>query len=214
MIWGYGKGYTDDDIHQVFRVTLEAGVNFFDTAEVYGKGRSERLLGACLKEAGGPRCGAASGGLEVHALSLAAAQGPLALEVALRASPAWGSSGWTFTRSTGPSVPSPSRRGPARWRTPSRPGLRAPWVYRITTPSRCCVPTPFSKNAASRWPRIRWRFSLLNRRAERQGLLKLCHELGVTLIAYSPIAKGMLTGKYTPQAPPPGLRGCLTGASA
>jgi aryl-alcohol dehydrogenase-like predicted oxidoreductase len=52
-------------------------------------------------------------------------------------------------------------------------------------------------------------FHLLNRRVEREGLLKLCHELGVTLIAYSPLAKGMLTGKYTPQTRPPGLRSYL-----
>ena len=49
-------------------------------------------------------------------------------------------------------------------------------------------------------------FHLLNRRVEHKGLLKLCRELGVTLIAYSPLAKGMLTGKYTPQSRPPGLR--------
>jgi len=49
-------------------------------------------------------------------------------------------------------------------------------------------------------------FHLLNRRIERDGLLKLCRELGVTLIAYSPLAKGLLTGKYTPQTRPPGLR--------
>jgi aryl-alcohol dehydrogenase-like predicted oxidoreductase len=30
--------------------------------------------------------------------------------------------------------------------------------------------------------------------------------LGVTLIAYSPLAKGLLTGKYSPQARPPGMR--------
>ncbi|MBN1667535.1 MAG: aldo/keto reductase, partial [Anaerolineales bacterium] len=29
---------------------------------------------------------------------------------------------------------------------------------------------------------------------------------GVSIIAYSPIAKGMLTGKYTPENPPSGLR--------
>ena len=29
----------------------------------------------------------------------------------------------------------------------------------------------------------------------------------MTLIAYSPLAKGMLTGKYTPENPPAGLRG-------
>jgi aryl-alcohol dehydrogenase-like predicted oxidoreductase len=34
-----------------------------------------------------------------------------------------------------------------------------------------------------------------------------CKELGVTVIAYSPIAKGVLSGKYTPQNIPPGPRG-------
>jgi aryl-alcohol dehydrogenase-like predicted oxidoreductase len=52
-------------------------------------------------------------------------------------------------------------------------------------------------------------FHLLNRRVEHEGLLKLCRELGVTLIAYSPLAKGLLTGKYTPQTRPPGLRSYL-----
>jgi len=36
-------------------------------------------------------------------------------------------------------------------------------------------------------------FNLLNRRVEKNGLLALCRELGVTLIAYSPLAKGLLT---------------------
>jgi aryl-alcohol dehydrogenase-like predicted oxidoreductase len=31
----------------------------------------------------------------------------------------------------------------------------------------------------------------------------------VTLIAYSPLAKGLLTGKYTPENPPAGTRGRL-----
>jgi aryl-alcohol dehydrogenase-like predicted oxidoreductase len=41
--------------------------------------------------------------------------------------------------------------------------------------------------------------------------LKTCQELKITLIAYSPLAKGMLTGKYTPQNPPPGPRGIKYG---
>jgi aryl-alcohol dehydrogenase-like predicted oxidoreductase len=49
-------------------------------------------------------------------------------------------------------------------------------------------------------------YSLLNRQVELNGLLGLCQELGVTLIAYSPLAKGLLTGKYSPENPPPGLR--------
>ena len=50
-------------------------------------------------------------------------------------------------------------------------------------------------------------YSLLQRKPETNGLLALCQQLNVTLIAYSPLAQGLLTGKYTPQNPPPGLRG-------
>jgi pyridoxine 4-dehydrogenase len=50
-------------------------------------------------------------------------------------------------------------------------------------------------------------YSLLNRAIEQDGLLARCTELGVRLIAYSPIEKGLLTGKYSPENPPPGIRG-------
>jgi len=41
-------------------------------------------------------------------------------------------------------------------------------------------------------------YSLLETKAGDQRLVKVCRDLDVTIIAYSPIAKGMLTGKYTP----------------
>ncbi len=50
-------------------------------------------------------------------------------------------------------------------------------------------------------------YSLINRKVEENGLLDLCKELGVTLIAYSPLGQGLLTGKYTPENPPSGIRG-------
>jgi aryl-alcohol dehydrogenase-like predicted oxidoreductase len=49
-------------------------------------------------------------------------------------------------------------------------------------------------------------YHLLNRTIEKNGLLDRCKELGVRLIAWSPLAKGLLTGKYTLESPPPGLR--------
>ncbi len=52
-------------------------------------------------------------------------------------------------------------------------------------------------------------YSLLERKPERTGLVQACQELGVTLIAYSPLRKGLLTGKYNAQNPPPGTRGRL-----
>ena len=37
--------------------------------------------------------------------------------------------------------------------------------------------------------------------------MQTCRELGVTIIAYSPMEMGLLTGKYTPANLPPGVRG-------
>jgi aryl-alcohol dehydrogenase-like predicted oxidoreductase len=52
-------------------------------------------------------------------------------------------------------------------------------------------------------------YSLLKRSVENNGLLRTCHELGITLIAYSPLAKGALTGKYTAAKPMSGFRSVL-----
>ena len=46
--WAYGKN--DEAVSETFRAYVDAGGNFFDTAEVYGFGKSEHLLGACLKQ--------------------------------------------------------------------------------------------------------------------------------------------------------------------
>ncbi|KAJ4839348.1 hypothetical protein Tsubulata_008287 [Turnera subulata] len=50
-------------------------------------------------------------------------------------------------------------------------------------------------------------YSLIYRKPEENGVKATCDELGITLIAYCPIAQGALTGKYTPQNPPTGPRG-------
>lgn len=53
-------------------------------------------------------------------------------------------------------------------------------------------------------------YSLLHRRPETDGVLDACRELNVTLIAYSPLAMGALTGKYSATAPrPTGFRRLL-----
>jgi aryl-alcohol dehydrogenase-like predicted oxidoreductase len=49
-------------------------------------------------------------------------------------------------------------------------------------------------------------YSLLHRQVEVNGVLDTCRELGVTLIAYQPLASGALTGKYGTGTRPTGLR--------
>jgi aryl-alcohol dehydrogenase-like predicted oxidoreductase len=49
-------------------------------------------------------------------------------------------------------------------------------------------------------------YSLLFRKPEIDGVMDACRELGVTLIAYMPLAMGALTGKYAGTTKPAGLR--------
>jgi len=46
--WGYGEGYAAQEAHAIVSRAIELGVTLFDTAEIYGFGRSERILGRAL----------------------------------------------------------------------------------------------------------------------------------------------------------------------
>jgi aryl-alcohol dehydrogenase-like predicted oxidoreductase len=206
IMWGYGKTHTDGDLHDAFQISLQSGINFFDTAEVYGKGRSEQLLGACLQEA---------------------RQSPLTapLVVATKFMPY----PWRLRKGAMLSKlrASLARLGLERvdlyqihW--PLRPVLIETWANALADAVEAGLTRAVGVSNYNSAQMLRAHsalskrgvplasnqveFHLLNRRVEHEGLLKLCRELGVTLIAYSPLAKGLLTGKYTPQTRPPGLR--------
>jgi aryl-alcohol dehydrogenase-like predicted oxidoreductase len=46
--WGYGDSYASGAAHDIVQRALALGVTLFDTAEVYGLGKSERILGEAL----------------------------------------------------------------------------------------------------------------------------------------------------------------------
>src|ERR1700722_17705862 len=46
--WGYGDGYAGAVARDIVRRAVDLGVTLFDTAEVYGLGKSERILGEAL----------------------------------------------------------------------------------------------------------------------------------------------------------------------
>ena len=51
--WQFGADWgevTDADAQEAMRTAIKGGVNFFDTADVYGDGRSERIVGKIIKE--------------------------------------------------------------------------------------------------------------------------------------------------------------------
>ena len=50
VFWQFGNDYGSDEVREVFQSSLADGIRFVDTAELYGNGLSERLLGRFIKE--------------------------------------------------------------------------------------------------------------------------------------------------------------------
>src|SRR3954464_6700332 len=46
--WGYGAEYADTEAGRILQRALDLGVNVIDTAEIYGRGNSERIVGNAL----------------------------------------------------------------------------------------------------------------------------------------------------------------------
>jgi aryl-alcohol dehydrogenase-like predicted oxidoreductase len=200
--WHYGHGYTDDDIAAAFRTSLAAGINLVDTAEVYGSGRSEHLLGQFIKNSGQPVLVATkffpipyrfTKNSVVRALRGSLER--LGLERVYLYQLHWPS----------PVVPNETyleglalavQAGLTRTIGVSNYDIKQMQQAQSIL-SRHGIPLASNQGE----------YHLLDRRVERSGLLDLCRETGVRLIAYSPLAQGLLTGKYTTENPPPGARG-------
>ena len=100
--WGYGRDYAQHEAVRITQRALDLGMNLIDTAEAYGFGRSERIVGGAL----GARRDEAFVATKLFPVM------PLAAVVEDRAREAGGASAWTSstcTRSTGPTPSSPTR---------------------------------------------------------------------------------------------------------
>jgi aryl-alcohol dehydrogenase-like predicted oxidoreductase len=205
-MWSYGTTHTDRDIHEAFRRSIEGGINFFDTAEVYGKGRSEVLLGECLRE-----MAPAGAGVPV-VVATKFAPWPLRLRrgtlvTALRASLAR----LGLRRVDLYQIHFPFSMVPvAVWANALADAMEAGLTRSVGVSNYSAAQMRRAHEVLSRrgipLASNQVEYHLLNRRVERNGVLQSCRELGVALIAYSPLAKGLLTGKYTPENRPPGMR--------
>jgi aryl-alcohol dehydrogenase-like predicted oxidoreductase len=47
--WGYGNQYARDESRRIVNRSLDLGVNLIDTAEIYGQGRSEKIVGQAIQ---------------------------------------------------------------------------------------------------------------------------------------------------------------------
>ncbi len=208
VMWSYGQTHNEKDIHAAFQTSLEEGIRFIDTAEVYGMGQSERFLGRMLKAAEQPALIATKFfpyPWRVHKwfmkYALQNSLERLGLERVDLYQIHWPT----------PLVPPESlmewmaelvKEGLARTVGVSNfnPGQM---IRAYTTLARRGIPLAANQT----------QYNLLDRQIEKNGLLERGRELGIRVIAYSPLAKGLLTGKYAPDKLPPGPR-AVTAAAA
>lgn len=215
-LWGYGAGYADRDLEEAFRASLEAGITFFDTAEVYGWGRSERLLGRFVAAARGARPdGAAPVVVATKFMPFPWRLRRASLLKALRASlERLGLPRVDLYQVHWPLPPVPVETWMDAMADAVEAGLvRAVGVSNFTEAQMRRAHAALARRGVV-LASNQVEFSLLHRRPERSGLLAACRELGVSLIAYSPLAQGVLTGKYGPDHPPGGFRRRRYGRSA
>lgn len=203
LFWGYGRGgYTDADLCAAFDASLAASITLFDTAEVYGRGRSERLLGQFVRATEQPVVVAS----KFMPLPWRLRRGSLV--AALRKSlDRLGLKQIDLYQIHVPFPPISIETWMAGLADAVDAGLvRAVGVSNYSAAQMRRAHTalaqrgiPLASNQVE--------YSLIHRDPEQNGVLAACRELNVTLIAYSPLAMGLLTGKFTPEQPPSGLRG-------
>jgi aryl-alcohol dehydrogenase-like predicted oxidoreductase len=183
--WGYGRDYAEQEAGAIVRRAVELGVTLFDTAEIYGFGRSERILGAAIGE-------------DRESVFLATKLFPLlpvAPVVEQRAVASANRLGTRWLDLYQVHQPNPVVRDGTIMR-----GMRA--LQRVGLVSEVGV----SNYSLDRWRAAEQalgsrvlsnqvRYSLVDRSPD-QYLLPFAESTGHIVIAYSPLAQGLLSGKY------------------
>ena len=54
VVWQFGQNYSDKEVRDAFQTSIHEGIRLIDTAEAYGNGLSERLLGKFMQETDQP----------------------------------------------------------------------------------------------------------------------------------------------------------------
>lgn len=202
FLWGYGNNYGYDDIADAFDVYINMGGNFIDTAEFYGYGKSEQFIGDFIK------------------------QKKPNLVIASKFMPyPWRLRGQDLIRALKQSLKRLSLNNidlyQIHWPFPPvsietwcntlaecvKEGLiKAVGISNFNVSQLLRAHKTLSKHNISLTSN-QVEYHLLNRKIESNGLFQQCKDLGISIIAYSPLAQGLLTGKYTPDNVPKGIRG-------
>jgi aryl-alcohol dehydrogenase-like predicted oxidoreductase len=201
-LWGYGKEYDRHDVGEAFRASMAEGVTLVDTAEMYGNGASERIIGEILREGG-------FDGTPVIATKFAPLPYRFSAKSLLNAvDRSLERLGIETIDLYQIHFPNPifkmSTLMDALAETVEAGKVRRVGVSNYNADQMQRAHDRLASHGVS-LASNQVEYSLLQRAPETNGVLEASRDLGVTLIAYSPIAQGLLTGKYAPGDRPVGL---------
>jgi len=188
----FWPGLLGEAVDGIIKAAVDGGISWFDTAEVYGYGRSERDLSASLVKAG----------VGTGDVVIATKWWPL-----FRTSRSIGS---TIDTRLGCLSPFPidlyQIHNPYTFASiPAQMNAMADLVE--AGKIRAVGVSNFSANMMRKAHKVlarrgiplasnQIRYNLLGRGAETNGVLETAKELGITIICYSPLELGLLTGKF------------------
>ena len=196
MVGGYWDALPAERVREIVAASLEGGVNWFDTAEIYGRGASEQALSQALTETQAPRQSFAIADKWWPALRFA---GSISRTLPQREKALGGMRVDLHQIHQPFSVSSVERQASEMASLVSNGRVRAVGVSNFNE-QRMRTAHSVMKSAGVSLATNQVKYSLIDRDIERNGILDAAKELGVSIIAYSPLAQGVLTGKYHGEA--------------
>lgn len=181
-----------EEKNAIIKAALDGGINWFDTAELYGGGMSERSLATALKAAGKSDDQVVVA-TKWMAFLRTAGNIPRSINDRIRHLDGYHISLYMVHQPT--SFSSPEAEMAAMAELVKAGKVRSVGVSNFS-PERMRRAHKKLQEYGLPLAVNQVHYNLLHRDIETDGTLETAKELGVSIIAYSPLALGMLTGKY------------------
>src|SRR5829696_4001041 len=193
--WGYGEQYAEDESRSIVGRALDLGINLIDTAEIYGFGASERIVGRAV-------AGRRDDAFVATKIFPLLPVGPVVVDRARRSARRLGVETIDLyqVHQPNPLVPD-SLIMPGMRRAVTEGLVRHAGVSNYSLARWKAAEAAFGGPVLSN----QVRYSLVDRRPERE-LLPWAQASDRLVIAYSPLGQGLLSAKYDASNRPGGVR--------
>jgi len=183
---------SQQDMTAIVKTALDGGINWFDTAEMYGQGKSEQGLANALKELH-LEDGQVIIGTKWFPIMRTASNIPRTIDERIKYLDGYSIDLYMVHQPWGFS--SPEKEMDAMANLVEAGKIRSVGVSNFNRDQMVRAHRALEKRGIPLAVN-QVQYSLLHRKIETDGVLDAAKELGITIVAWSPLARGILSGKY------------------